>query len=54
MAFEFDRVWAYDNTQLGAPRLVLETEGASIRTLAKHPPNWLKKALKPTEFKFET
>jgi len=51
---EFDRVWVYDNTPLGNPRLVLETEGAKIRTVAEHPPSWLRKALKPTEFDFES
>jgi predicted ABC-type ATPase len=48
------RVWVYDNTPLGNPRLVLETEGAKIRTVAEHPPSWLRKALKPTEFDFES
>jgi len=50
---EFDRVWVYDNTQLGDPRLVLETEGAKVRTVAEPPPSWLRQALKPTEFNIE-
>ena len=45
---EFGSVWVYDNTPLGNPRLVLETERAKIRTVAEHPPSWLRQALKST------
>jgi predicted ABC-type ATPase len=50
---EFDRVGVYDNAQLGNPRLVLESEGGKIRTVAEPPPSWLRQALKSTEFDFE-
>jgi hypothetical protein len=39
---------------MGNPRLVLETEGAEIRTVAEYPPTWLRNALKRTDFDFES
>jgi predicted ABC-type ATPase len=42
---EFDRVWVYDNTELGNPRLVLETEGAKVRRISDYVPTWLRELL---------
>jgi predicted ABC-type ATPase len=38
---EFDRVWVYGNTEVGNPRLVLETEAREVGMKAEHQPEWL-------------
>ena len=45
---EFDRVWVYDNSQLGNPRLVLETRGGKVQSVAAEAPGWLRQALRGT------
>lgn len=48
---EFDRVEAFDNTQLSArPRLVLTAERGRITHIAEDPPSWLERSLMGTEY----
>ena len=51
---EFDRVEAFDNTQLSArPRLVLAAERGRITHIAENPPSWLERSLMGTEYELE-
>lgn len=42
----FDRIWIYDNSELGSPRLIMETESGAVRMKAERIPKWLGQIVK--------